>query len=1498
MQWTDSDSHAFSRKSPRIPFPIAKDDQAEIDLKARSLVYWLPLYSLEDEKYSFALALVYCSAHPDEDRFGMGKGWKFSFQRALIQDGDTYVYVDEIGKKRRFVLADNLTASSPTKVWFDSSGSRAILFSDGGAMRVTFPLGDYEVFTGGRLTRSAKRFGDGFSFIDYTYDLFGRLSGISLGGEVSYSVSCALSSVTVSLSPTKTVSLALGFQSVLSSVTDIGGDVHSFTYDTFGTKALVSASVLGRSVAFSYANDGSFSQAALSKGAAAVRSLSLSESDGLLTVTETPYGNQSLSVSKSYLLGDEGFPFASFEPVGGRIESASWRLRSIEREATITTAGKAPLSVLSDPEDAITGGQPWGCSGSCPTDPFFLYFEWSASQTGSPSSSDMSVLLLINGITAASDTIPLSPRSGWVPSFAMLDSPPTLNFDGDDAVEVEISAPAGWSVSVRKVRLYPLSEAARENLSCLMNGSSVYSSPYVNPPNDTLYFRPGSVLCSWSEGGQQASATLSVWVGDLFASAFPESVTVAGFPIWHSDGKGLKWGGSPLIGNCQPERLSFGYVDASLRADPQNRTWCRKISSSRIVDGSSMKAFKTTTDHRDSDVLGESLEFDYRFDPVQRNELTKGAITDYFYDNSGFPTHSRETTQLSNVTYERYLTSRTWSSGHRFVEGEHEAIGSALLTKSAAYDSESRLSSAQLGGLAADQYAYGPEGELASRSSGADAAAAAYSGGDLASLSRASSDSPQDYGFSYGSDGELSAFLTRGATARSFARYRSLSGHETEVETWPTGETVTRYYDIHGRLVKRKLNNNVMESYAYGDWGQTPSLSDPESNVCSEGARLVGSFVSGPGIAGNEYDEAGRLTARTENGRRYAYSYDVGLPYGDYSSIEMAATVATVTDSITGYTIKTETSYAPLEMSFFRRPTNETSFAGGPLIQEKTYSGKTSADPTFLVREFDYDGGMHMCDYYHRRALIPDTLHTGSNSIFTSLVQSEETEIETLSGTNLTLGIAYSWNSNGMLASMSSSACGISSTYSYNSMGELSQETAANGICAQYVYDSRGNMTQKIVVLPNNMIGVSYRTYDANDRLLTMSEYPATTFAYDAAGRPTSYKGKSLSWLANRLTAYGRVSLAYDGLERIASSSQTVSGATRTIARAYEGERLSRVAAGQKTLEFVYGVQGDPIGFVYAGDFYYFHKDVFGDVLAIYKRKTLIARYAYDAWGRVLSVTGPSGGADSAWDSLANLNPFRFRGYMYEPFVGMYYLGTRFYDPEVGRFISPDDFGYLDPKTRRGLNLYVYCANNPVMGVDPTGHAPNWNWEAFWAGLKMVAIAIGAVILSVTTFGAGIPIAMSVVAGVTLGAGILTGINGIATIIEAGTGYNFVRDGIFNNFGWTDEAYDFYAMFVRTTAVIGTTILTLFHMTGRYKAAKASQRFLGRGYGRAENGRWISADGYRQVRWDTTGHRYGNIAHTPPHFNLETFQYPICHGVRNHLLEDIHLWIGFFDFWE
>ena len=146
----------------------------------------------------------------------------------------------------------------------------------------------------------------------------------------------------------------------------------------------------------------------------------------------------------------------------------------------------------------------------------------------------------------------------------------------------------------------------------------------------------------------------------------------------------------------------------------------------------------------------------------------------------------------------------------------------------------------------------------------------------------------------------------------------------------------------------------------------------------------------------------------------------------------------------------------------------------------------------------------------------------------------------------------------------------------------------------------------------------------------------------------------------------------------------------------------------------------------------------------------------------------------------------------------------------MGRFINADDTDYLgadgDPVS---FNLFVYCSNNPVMGSDPTGH---WDWGKFFSGASLLVTGLTAVATAATilTCGAAAPL-MVAVAAATATAGTLTVANGAAEMIESGTGFNFVRDGVM---GGNTKAYEAYRDTMSTISEIGTMIC------GSYYAAK------------------------------------------------------------------------------
>ena len=134
---------------------------------------------------------------------------------------------------------------------------------------------------------------------------------------------------------------------------------------------------------------------------------------------------------------------------------------------------------------------------------------------------------------------------------------------------------------------------------------------------------------------------------------------------------------------------------------------------------------------------------------------------------------------------------------------------------------------------------------------------------------------------------------------------------------------------------------------------------------------------------------------------------------------------------------------------------------------------------------------------------------------------------------------------------------------------------------------------------------------------------------------------------------------------------------------------------------------GQKFGFIYNGQYYYYMYNIQGDVIGIWDNNgNIVARYNYNAWGKPISVTDGNGNDVSSNPShIANINPIRYRGYYYDQETGFYYLQSRYYDPEIGRFINAD--GQLNMSSGiNGCNMFAYCMNNPVTMLDSDGAEP------------------------------------------------------------------------------------------------------------------------------------------------------------------------------------------------
>ena len=153
-----------------------------------------------------------------------------------------------------------------------------------------------------------------------------------------------------------------------------------------------------------------------------------------------------------------------------------------------------------------------------------------------------------------------------------------------------------------------------------------------------------------------------------------------------------------------------------------------------------------------------------------------------------------------------------------------------------------------------------------------------------------------------------------------------------------------------------------------------------------------------------------------------------------------------------------------------------------------------------------------------------------------------------------------------------------------------------------------------------------------------------------------------------------------------------------------------------------------------------------GDILAIVDASgSVVAKYDYDAWGYILAVKDANGNdVSDNTTHIANVNPFRYRGYYYDTETGLYYLNSRYYDPETGRFINADSLKYLGKNGDFvNYNLFAYCANNPINQSDKTGQLPEWINTAFKV-VAVVAIVVTTALVVTGTGGAAAVVALGV----------------------------------------------------------------------------------------------------------------------------------------------------------
>ncbi|HAY73476.1 MAG TPA: hypothetical protein DCY31_06470 [Ruminococcaceae bacterium] len=368
-------------------------------------------------------------------------------------------------------------------------------------------------------------------------------------------------------------------------------------------------------------------------------------------------------------------------------------------------------------------------------------------------------------------------------------------------------------------------------------------------------------------------------------------------------------------------------------------------------------------------------------------------------------------------------------------------------------------------------------------------------------------------------------------------------------------------------------------------------------------------------------------------------------------------------------------------------------------------------------KKFTFVNGDDIAPNFGTEYTYADTETTATNKI--SRVKN------TLNGT-VKSDYGYTYDNRGNILTVSKSGV-LFQQYVYDEASQVKAEyNYAEKTAMTYVYDANGNIVSKTpytnvtssdlsTATQGTAIVYGYGDGNWSDKL---TSYDGQTITYDASGNPTSYRSETVTWNGRLMTSYTKDDRHYEYSYN--------SDGMRTVKRVYEGDELvytftyiwdgDVLLAGRMerpgdnesiTIRYLYDDSGELYGMDYNGNGYFaFIKNLQGDIVSIVPldpESNVEINMEYDAWGKPIFEESSLGAAFVKAMIMAAVN-VGYRGYFYDFETGLYYLRSRYYDPETGRFINADDTDYLGyDDTPLSINLFSYCENNPVNCIDLWG---------------------------------------------------------------------------------------------------------------------------------------------------------------------------------------------------
>ncbi|MFH0803311.1 MAG: RHS repeat-associated core domain-containing protein [bacterium] len=550
-------------------------------------------------------------------------------------------------------------------------------------------------------------------------------------------------------------------------------------------------------------------------------------------------------------------------------------------------------------------------------------------------------------------------------------------------------------------------------------------------------------------------------------------------------------------------------------------------------------------------------------------------------------------------------------------------------------------------------FSYNPNGKL-SNVTDANGNTASYEYTILDMISRVTDSMNQNIYYNYNNDGLLSSITNARGNTTSFS-YNEL---ERLVQTQdPLSRTTSLGYDEVGNVTSRTDGNSSTTLYSYDGIDRLDSKTFPDQTSVSygydAGSRRTTMTDRDNAQTTYSYNNANRLTSVVTRGETVNYTYDnVGNPL----SVENPGS-----SQITNYVYDVLNRLS--QVSHNDRVFQNVYDAAGRLTN-RLY-------PNGIATNYEYNE----CNWLTLMA------HVQQNPLLS--FQYTHDNVGNRTSKTITDGQGqYVWG------------------YEYDALYRLVTETYPDTHTVTYTYDQNGNRLTRTE--NGNTIN---SVYDNADQLLTAGPLE---FSYDGNGNQVQKVDHSQGDATTGFMYDYENLLAQITFPDTTTESYLYNGNGLRVQKSRSGITTNYLLSGSDVLNewssqggppptyyILGGSMAGPLALQQPGEqgpvYHYSHTDGLGSIHMLTDDPANITDgYGYDAFG--VGMTPPNPPPNTTY------NPYRYTGQQTDFSGSLVYLRARYYDPQVGRFISQDPIGFSG-----GMNFYAYCGGNPVKWVDPWG---------------------------------------------------------------------------------------------------------------------------------------------------------------------------------------------------